>query len=435
MQPINARGKALRLHIVRKIAHVALVASSGCARIGVESVEDAATEDGSRTDVAIPLPDSRRDVDPAETIVADADPPRRWTVSAGTDGLHTCAVSPEGKGWCWGSNSIGQLGDGTKTDRSTPTALAGVASISRLVAGGAHTCAIAGAGNVFCWGHNSSGQIGDGTTIDRLVPTPVSGLTGVWDIALGDFGTCALHTDGTISCWGYDGWRMLGFDTGLDCITGRCAKNPRKVPDLANVVQIALSYSHTCALLASGKLLCWGSNDQGQLGDGTTVDREAPTPVAASTLFSSVAVGRDATCAVGVDGRAYCWGSDIAARLGYATSEKCPVSYCSTKPAPVVGLSKVASVALGERHTCARTSGGEVACWGANEFGQLGDGSTVRGVIPAYPSTGVAKGLTLGAVHTCIARDDALSCWGANAQGQVGDGTTTNAFLPTLVKF
>ena len=186
-------------------------------------------------------------------------------VTAG--GNHACALTTGGAMHCWGHNGQGQVGFGvlaTETDPGTVTGLS--AGVAAITAGGAHTCALLATTGVKCWGYNKYGQLGDGSTTNRLTPTPVSGLaSGVAGIYAGGSHTCALMTAGGIKCWGYNGTGQLGDGTTADkAVPGDVVGMPG---DISSVVA-GSSANHTCAVLKDGTLKCWGQNFDGQIGDG-----------------------------------------------------------------------------------------------------------------------------------------------------------------------
>ncbi|NDE17543.1 BspA family leucine-rich repeat surface protein, partial [bacterium] len=214
---------------------------------------------------------------------------------------HTCALLTDQTVKCWGYNSSGQIGDGTTTNRSTPTTVTGLANVSSIAAGESHTCAVLTDQTVKCWGGNAYGQLGDGTQTDRRTPTTVTGLTSVSSIATGYQHTCALLTDQTVKCWGYNSSGQIGDGT----ISNR--STPTTVTGLTSVSAIATEYYHTCAVLTDQTVKCWGDNSSGQLGDGTTSNRP-PTTVTGLTSVSSIATGGSHTCAVLTDQTVKCWG-------------------------------------------------------------------------------------------------------------------------------
>jgi alpha-tubulin suppressor-like RCC1 family protein len=155
--------------------------------------------------------------------------------------------------------------------------------------GGRHSCAVLTDGKVMCWGLNSDGnygQLGDGTTTTRNTPVEVSGITSASRISLGYFHSCAVLTSGKVMCWGYNNYGQLGDGTTND------RKTPVEVSGITNVSSVSLGYSHSCAVLTSGKVMCWGYNYYGQLGDGTTTDRKTPVEVSGITNVSSVSLDR-----------------------------------------------------------------------------------------------------------------------------------------------
>jgi len=348
-------------------------------------------------------------------------------VTAGTN--YTCALTSAGAVQCWGSNSYGQLGDGTTTDRSTPVIVTGLASGATSVAAAwAHTCAITDAGAAFCWGLNTSGQLGDGTTTARTTPVPVVGLAGgLTAIAGGWYHTCALTSGGTVQCWGFNNNGQLGDGTLSNRSTPITA-----IGCAADSSTVASGYGHTCAVTSAGAVRCWGGNGYGQLGDGTVTDRH--TPVAVATLGSpavAVVAGLYHTCALTSAGAVRCWGYNNNGEVGDGTTTT------RRSPVTVSGLtSGVVALAAGTYHTCALTSGGAAVCWGHNFYGQIGDGSTADQLTPVTV-TGLSSGVVAvagGSGHSCALTDTgAPRCWGRNDYGQVGDGSTTPRLTPVAV--
>ena len=193
---------------------------------------------------------------------------------------HTCALLITGGVKCWGRNRSGQIGDNTDSDRLTPVEVSGLASgVAQITAGDSHTCALLSTGGVKCWGYNHHGQIGDNTSgfdNDRLTPVEVSSLTsGVAQITAGYMHTCALLITGGVKCWGDNGYGQIGDNTfGTDRLT------PVEVSGLTSgVAQITAGVQHTCALLSTGGVKCWGYNRYGQIGDNTGPYRTTPRDV------------------------------------------------------------------------------------------------------------------------------------------------------------
>ncbi len=347
-----------------------------------------------------------------------------------TGGRHTCALTPESGVKCWGANSDGQLGNGTTTDRSTPGYISGLRFTAAAVAAGeSHTCALTTGGGVRCWGDNGYGQLGDGTMTDRTTPVKVPGLiSGTAAVAAGAYHTCALSANSGVKCWGANEYGQLGDGTTTQRST------PVNVDGLTSgVLAIAAGDYHTCALTASGGVKCWGSNDHGQLGDGTTTDRSTPVDVPGMSGVKAITAGKAHTCALTTGSGVKCWGANEHGQLGNGTTID------SSTPVDVSGLeSGVAAITAGAYHTCALTKRGGVRCWGANEDGQLGNGITTGSTVPVDVS-GLRNGMAAvaaGGGHTCArTKGGAIKCWGNNGNGQLGDGTTTDRTVPVDVKW
>jgi alpha-tubulin suppressor-like RCC1 family protein len=319
-------------------------------------------------------------------------------IAAGSN--HTCALLTTGGVKCWGYNRYGQLGNGTATGAETanpePVDVSGLQSgVIAITAGGAHTCALLQTGGVKCWGWNRRGQIGDGQDCStsqcrRLVPTDVTGLaSGVVAIDAGIYHTCAVLATGAVKCWGQNDLGQVGAATGSPCLNEQlaplaCAPVPVDVPGLSGVTAVAAGYGHTCALLASGGVKCWGDNSSGQLGDGGACGNDCGSPVDVSGLPAAraIAAGSQHTCAL--TRVASCWGDNEHGQLGNGDSPNdafTPVAVCAEAscasiciPETTCGpLSGASAIALGTNHSCAEVGGDQLKCWGDNSAGQVGD--------------------------------------------------------------
>ena len=341
---------------------------------------------------------------------------REPTTSIAAGWHHTCALLSSGGIKCWGDNKDGQLGNGTTTNSSTPVSVSGITNATTVTAGLNYSCSALVDGAVKCWGNDKKGQLGDGGSKSQTTPVSVSGLTNVLGVtAVGEFHACALELEEVVSCWG----------------ANESGQAPALVEGLGGTaVSVGGGSGFTCVLLASGHIECFGDNFFGELGDGTTT--ESATPVSVSGISNATTLsagGGGSACASLSNGEIKCWGANEMGELGNGTTTN------STTPVSVSGITSAAEVSAGERFACALIIEGSVECWGDNEQGQLGDGSTASSTTPVSVS-GISDAIALAASgsHACVRlADDSVRCWGANEFGQIGDGTTVGSTTPVAV--
>ena len=377
--------------------------------------------------------------------------PTVTAISAG--GSHSCALLAVGTVRCWGLNTSGQLGDATLVARSSPvvvrtsaavaTALPNVKAIST---GSSHSCALLVGGTEKCWGLNTSGQLGDATLAPRSSPVAVlGGLTNVRSIALGASHSCAFLATGTPKCWGENGSGQLGNNSA----TNADATTPVAVSLIVastKPVALASGWYHTCALLANGTMKCWGDNVNGQIGNNNAPN-DASSAVAVTGITNAIAItaGSNHTCALLATGAVNCWGYGFFGQLGnnvVAANSASPVAVKNV--ANTANLAGVVGISAGDNHTCAVLATGQANCWGLGSAGQLGGGSTSDSALPVVvrnatntaPLAGVVK-MSEGGGHSCaLIAAGTVACWGSNAVGQLGDGlgTLVDKSLPSTVR-
>src|SRR2546427_727031 len=312
-------------------------------------------------------------------------------------GFHACMRLPDGTVQCWGRNNFGQLGngDGNLADSSVPVAVRGLTTATRVVTGDSHTCALLGDGTVQCWGVGDSGQPGDGTFNNiSTVPVAVVGmggaghLTNAVAVAAGGYHSCALLVDGTVWCWGRNLDGQLGngiplpAPPGTQCSSSWCSSTPARASGITGAAAVIAGGYHTCALFRDGTAQCWGRNDEGQLGDGTTTS--------------------------------------------------------SSTPVGVGGITGAVAVSAGVFHTCALLSNGTVKCWGAvgsgNDFGQLGNGATTGSSTPVtVMGTGVVWTSSDPTVATIDASGRAAGLGSGTATITATDGSGASASTTLIV--
>ncbi|QAT89089.1 RCC1 repeat-containing protein [Corallococcus coralloides] len=381
---------------------------------------------------------------------------------------HTCALLNDGTLHCWGFNGSGQLGLGDNRDvgdDEKPSARPAVklgADGSKIALGQNHTCALLKSGMVRCWGENGLGQLGYGHTTDvgdddDLTQQGYINLGGLAvKIAAGGNHTCALMKDtGKVRCWGSGAQGQLGYGSAENVGD---AKQPLEKGDVnlgadTVVKDITAGYAHTCALLSTGRLLCWGHNATGQLGYGDTNpvgisgDPGLKTPVDVGDVVQ-VAAGSYSTCVLfksgPLTGGVKCWGNNTSGQLGRGDTSgtyrpsgcfvgnNASCSYRMESEAISVDLGGVLplQIATGADHACALLATGSVRCWGYNGYGQLGVGTTQPSSAPSQAvdlNGATAYQITAGGDHTCaLLSTGAARCWGRGTNGQLGYASKNN---------
>lgn len=356
-------------------------------------------------------------------------PPVQPGAALAAGGNHSCAIM-SGALKCWGSNGSGKLGDNSQSDRTKAVQVQGLTTgVVAVGCGDIHTCALLTGGEVRCWGGNTYGQLGNGATTTSQIPTSVNGLSsGVIALSVGKEYACAIVTGGAVKCWGANDRGQLGDGTNED---SNVPVDVKAMPHPA--VSIAAGTSHACALLDDASIYCWGSNDRGELGDGTLTDQNAPVAVkSVPANVVVIAAGYSHSCARTTAGAVHCWGSNGSGQLGDGSGNDSDV------PVQVSTIGDATAVDLGSFHSCAVVTGaGTVMCWGLNSSGQLGDGTSLERDAPVTISSVATTyvDVAAGSSHSCArTQGDAIKCWGSNTRGQLGNGTTTSSAVPVSVQ-
>jgi alpha-tubulin suppressor-like RCC1 family protein len=301
-----------------------------------------------------------------------------------------------------------------------------------ITAGGAYSCVRLQGGQVKCWGDNFAGQLGDGTTTSRSLPSLVPALADVTQLDVNATATtCARTNDARVLCWGEN---MHG-DVGDGETTNVHVTSPTATQGLRiGASQVSPGLSHTCALLDDHTVACWGSDLHGQLGDGNyDVDEPSAQAVANLVGVRAVSAALSFTCALMEDGTVMCWGKGLLGELGNGNSA--PPGFIlgtgfdprfdSLVPVPVQNLTNVVAMDAAVDHACAVRADGTVWCWGT--AAQPGGISLIQNVPAQVQGVSNAISVSVGGQHACaVLSDGTVTCWGSNFNGQLGDGTTTD---------
>jgi alpha-tubulin suppressor-like RCC1 family protein len=346
-------------------------------------------------------------------------------VAAG--GFHTCGVTLGNEVYCWGNNGVGQLGLTTiGADVLRPALVVGGLRFRQISGGSEHTCGVTTDSLAYCWGRNTNGQLGNGTTTDRSTPTPVSGGRKFRQVDAGYSHTCGVTSAKRAYCWGKNDFGQLGDGTTSDRLRPVAVAGARQFRQVAAGGDNYLS--HTCGVTSDDLVFCWGSNGYGQVGDSTVIgQRLSPTQVAGARRYRQVDTGGIHSCAVTISERVFCWGYGTAYGKSYLKR---------FWPTVITGGLSFSRVALGNHHTCGETTGNKAYCWGIGEFGQLGDGefNSIRSQPTAVLGGLSFSQLSAGYVHTCGRTPENVAyCWGNNFNAALGDGTEVHRTTPTAV--
>jgi alpha-tubulin suppressor-like RCC1 family protein len=332
----------------------------------------------------------------------------------------------EGNLWGWGTNGSGQLGDGTRTDKSSPIqTVAGGTNWKRVSVSNSTIGAIKSDGTLWMWGLNAYGHLGDNTTISRSSPVQtVAGGTNWKQVSCGANHSAAIKTDSTLWLWGYDTYGEIGDNTVI------FRSSPVQTISIGtNWKQVVCGFKHTSAIKTDGSLWCWGRNLKGQLGDNTIVDRSSPVQtIAGGTNWKRVSCGYAFTTAIKSDGTLWTWGNNNYGQLGNNA-----IVDLSSPVQTIAGGNTWNQISSGMFHTAATKTDGTLWTWGYNSFGQLGDNTTNHKSSPAQTVAGGTnwKYIECGDFSfASIKTDGTLWTCGYNSYGGLGDNTTSNKSSP-----
>lgn len=352
---------------------------------------------------------------------------RSQTVRVVAGEFYSCALDGSGKAFCWGRNEFGEVGDGTTAQRVSPAAVEGGLSFVALADGDHHVCGLDAAGRAYCWGQNTFGQLGNGNTIDQPNPVAVEGGRRFVKLVAGGRHTCGLDPLGALHCWGNNHFGALGDGTEVNRTSPTAAASNLIFDDLAAGIQF------TCGIeSSSSRVLCWGNNNHGQLGNGSRSSFRDPREVVGGRTFSVLVADEHRVCGLDPEGNAFCWGSNSNGSGGNpAVTDTRVLSPTASALGHVFK-----QIDPGESHTCAITKEGDTVCWGRGDNGQLGNGNTT---VINYDPILVAGDysftqVSAGGAHTCGRTDaNGVACWGFNFYGQLGDGTNSDRLVPILI--
>jgi alpha-tubulin suppressor-like RCC1 family protein len=341
------------------------------------------------------------------------------SISAG--GAHSLYICNNGDLMSWGSNSKGQLGDSSFVNRNQPVNVKGVNNIIKVSAGGGHSLALRKDSTVWAWGYNQAGQLGDGTLTNKSYPVKVLNLQKVVAISAGENHSLALTDDGSVWVWGYNRYGQLGDSTSMN------RNVPVKIHSIDSIIKISAGQHNSMALRSDSSVWIWGDNNNGQLGFGSRMPMKKPYPVKVNNLEKVIDIvcGARYCLALNYEGIIKAWGKNYNGELGDGTVID---KYTPIQVSSIDNIIKID----GKNHNIAYRSDSTLWTWGRNSKGQLADS------LISYSSTPIQLSyfssilqFTIGGEHNMILKNDStLWTWGGNSWGELGDGTNISNHIP-----
>ncbi len=355
------------------------------------------------------------------TVTVEVEPPFEGLKLASGNN-HNCRIRSNGTLVCWGDNTQGQLGDGSRTDQPGPTPVGSATDWRSVSAGRTTTCGVRGNGTLWCAGSNSDRQFGVDTPSSSQTMIQVNSDTDWLLVSTGDRHTCALKETGELFCsgWNLDGEIGIGSNsTWVDQFT--------RVGGQTDWTLVTAGDGHTCGLRGIGQLWCWGENSSDQLGDPNLRDSSVPAQIGTDQNWDYLDAGRYYTCGIR-NGALFCWGSGYRGQLGNGGTGSVE------SPQQIGSATDWTDVSANYDHTCG-IRGGELWCWGQNLYGQLGDGTTDDRTLPTRVGTTADwQNVSVGQSHTCATKTDGTAhCWGRDSDGSLGDGEMPGSLVPQQI--
>jgi alpha-tubulin suppressor-like RCC1 family protein len=336
---------------------------------------------------------------------------------------YTAGLSTDGHVYAWGDNTYGQLGATVPGASAVPLPVTGISNVRALAAGGYHVAALIQDGTVWAWGNNSYGQLGQGEfSAKGARPLPVPGLSGIRALSSGYLFSLATHVDGSVWWWGH--------------VNNANHATLQQVQGISSVTQAAAGFEHALAVREDGTVWGWGSNKAGQVGSGDKAAMEN-TPVQVQGLDQAVQVsaGYVHSLALRADGTVWAWGTNSFGQLGVGVASTRVPLQVKGLPVPANGSAGIKAIVAGIYDSIVVYADGSVWAWGANSYGQLGNGTLARADAPSpMQLKGRAVGAASGNGHVVVLMDDGSAyAIGNNGTGQLGNNTRRNALQPVQV--